>query len=94
MEQMAQEAPPNEGAAPQQEGGDPMQAITALGESLGGLMQAMQESGAPEQVIAPLAQATEAYGAFMQALQGQGQAPAQAGTSDMNQAAGSKPAGF
>lgn len=87
MEQPA--AVPAQAANGQQ---DPMQAIQVLGESLSGLMDALSQSGAPKEVLAPLQASIQAYGEFVNTLQGKGQQPI--GNADMNQAQGSTPANY
>ena len=78
------EASPDQMAAqeaPQEGGGDPIKPLQDLGTSLSGLLPAMQESGAPPEVLKPLQAAVEAYGQFMSMLTGQGGAQPMAQTS-------------
>lgn len=75
MPQEAAQAAP-EGAAPAATGDkDPMQMISDLGSKLQSLGQALQQSGAPDQVLQPLSECVAKFGEFMEALQGKGKQP-------------------
>jgi hypothetical protein len=75
-------------------GGDPIKPLQDLGASLSGLMPAMQDAGAPKEVLAPLQKSIDSYGQFLSMLTGQGSGAQQVPTTDMNEAAGSQPANY
>jgi hypothetical protein len=52
-----------------------MKAIMDLGASLSGLGDALGQSGAPKEVLMPLQASIQAYGEFVNALQGKGAQP-------------------
>jgi hypothetical protein len=62
-----------------------MQAIKTLGDSLNGLGDAMQKSGAPKELMAPLMESIDAFGEFAAMIGGGGkpEAPGQ-GVQDAN----------